>query len=351
MPSQADNKLLREIKQLQSDMASLQSAGRLSRLHDEVEDLTTTINGLGQQLRDLRSRGYPFERALESKAEAWAQQWVAQREELTARIDREALALQGELRSVESLVRQAVNGGPDEAAVRPLLRRAQTAVETLESKAGAVQDNIRGMFDGLKRQIDELVRHLRQVEWTLGQLGEATFRLLPSEAGVMAVKARWVKGSKDDPRGVLFLTDQRLLFEQKEELATKKVLFVTTQKQKVQELLLDVPVGQIQKVLASSRGLLGHEDHIELDLTAEAPVPKVHFHLDGQDSKRWQALIGRVQSGDLDVDRAVPVDQEAVQKARQAPTRCPNCNAPLTQTVLRGMDTIQCEYCGHTIRL
>ena len=56
---------------------------------------------------------------------------------------------------------------------------------------------------------------------------------------VRAVKALWTRDEqedKTDPKGILFLTDQRLLFEQREEIATKKVLFVTTERKKVQEL-------------------------------------------------------------------------------------------------------------------
>ena len=115
--------------------------------------------------------------------------------------------------------------------------------------------------------------------------------------------------------------------------------------------MLEVPVGQIEKVQASKKGLLGHEDHIEVFFSHDAPVSSAHFHLKGQDCKLWQRLIGRAKTGDFDQDRAVKLDQETVEKARTAPTRCPNCNAPITQRVLRGMDTITCEYCGYVIRL
>ena len=110
-------------------------------------------------------------------------------------------------------------------------------------------------------------------------------------------------------------------------------------------------MGQIDQVQASKKGLLRHEDHLDLTLAPGAPLPSAHFHIDGQRSTTWQGLIGRAKSGDFDQDRAVALDQEAVEKVRAAPTRCPNCNAPITQRVLRGMDRITCEYCGHVIRL
>lgn len=339
------------VRDLQSKQTSLQSGARLACLQDEMEDLSTTISGLAQRVKLLRARGYVFETALQETAERLEQQWATLRTEVLARIEKEVAALQWDLRSVEAQVRQVVDRASDPIAAQNLLVKAQAAVEALEKKTTAVQNSIRGMYDQFKSEVDKFVKHLQQVEWMLAQLAEATFQLLPSEAGIMAVSAKWVKGEKDDPRGVLYLTDQRLLFEQKQAIATKKVLFVTTQKEKVQQLLFEVPLGQIEKVVASKKGLLGHEDHMDLTLAPEAPVPAVHFHLSGQDCNWWQGLIGRAKAGEFDQDRAVPLDQEAVAKAKAAPDRCPNCRAPITQPVLRGMDSIKCQYCGHVIRL
>jgi hypothetical protein len=45
------------------------------------------------------------------------------------------------------------------------------------------------------------------------------------------------------------------------------------------------------------------------------------------------------------------LDQAAVEKVKTAPTQCPNCGGSITKPVLRGMDTITCEFCGNVIRL
>ena len=60
-------------------------------------------------------------------------------------------------------------------------------------------------------------------------------KLLAHEYVIIGVKAVWTKDgkeNKDDPEGVLFLTDQRILFEQKEEVATKKFLFITKERER-----------------------------------------------------------------------------------------------------------------------
>ncbi len=351
MSQEPIEELAAEIRKLERSIDSLQSDVRLTRLRDKAEDLGTTASGLVERVKESRARGYPFERTLEDKAKDLEQQWVIMRRRVFERIERESESLERELPSVERQVRQVAARANDPTAAQPFLERAERAVEALERKVESAQDSVEGMYDTLKEKVQELVQHLERVEWMLVQLAEATFQLLPTEAGIMAVKAKWDKEGKDDPEGVLFLTDQRLIFEQKQEVATKKVLFITTKKEKVQQLLLEVPVGQIEKAQASRKGLLKHQDHIDVTFARRAPVSAAHFHLEGQNCKTWQALIGQAKAGDFDRDRAIELDQEVVEKVKSAPTRCPKCNAPITQRVLRGMDTIACEYCGHVIRL
>ena len=45
------------------------------------------------------------------------------------------------------------------------------------------------------------------------------------------------------------------------------------------------------------------------------------------------------------------VDQAAVEKVRSAPTACPYCGGAITTQIVRGMDSIKCEFCGKLIRI
>ncbi len=346
--------LKKDIDSVQSSINALHSRVRLSDVRDSVEDLQARIANLPTRVKDLRARGYPFEKELESKAADFAGQWTTVEAQVRAEIDRQALALERALVPVEQDFRRLVAQATMPQAAQPMVKQVQSAVSTLESKVSAAGSGIRGMYDGLQEQVQEVLNHLQRVEWTLKQVAEATFKLFPTEAAIMAAKATWVKSKEedeDDPRGILYLTDQRLLFEQKQEVATKKLLFITTQKEKVQKLLLEVPVALVKDAKASKRGFLGHEDHIDLAFSPDAAVEAAHFHIDGQDSNQWQGLIGRAQARDFDVDRAVAVDEAVVEKVRSAPTACPHCGAAITTQILRGMDSIRCDYCGKVIRL
>ena len=149
----------------------------------------------------------------------------------------------------------------------------------------------------------------------------------------------------------MYLTDQRLLFEQKEEIATKKVLFITTDKEKIHKLLFEFPVALVETMKVNKEGFFKNEDHIDIELLPGGPYQVLHFHLDGLDCNECLSQIGKVKAREYDSDRAVAINEKEVEKVKQAPTQCPGCGGVISKPVLRGMDTITCEYCGYVIRL
>jgi exonuclease VII small subunit len=347
-------KLAQDFKALQQKVNSLQEGVRLAHLRDEMEDIDNQTNALPGKISGLRARGYVYEKDLEGRAVDYKQRWGSQRMLVLQQITVQSQALDMDLRALESLISQLASRLANVDAARPMYQQAESTASSLESKVNAAEGTIRGMYNSFKNDYSSLNIHLDRVDWMLTSLSQATFQLIPTESAVMAVEALWNrdgKEDKDDPRGVLYLTDQRLLFEQKQEIATKKVLFITTAKEKVQKLMFTVDIAQLETVKATKQGFFKNEDNIELTFASGAPFYKMGFHLFGQDCNEWQALLGRVKSRDFDKDRAVALDQAEVDKVRKAPTQCPVCGGAITATVLRGMDSIKCEYCGNVIRL
>ena len=342
-----------EIRGLQSKVGDLQGSVHLSNARDTVEDLQTSVNGLAERIASLRTRGYVFEKDLENQGQTLSKIWINLYPNLESQINQQSSALENALRPIEMQVPQlnALINNP--VAARGLINSIQSAVNLLEDKVSATERTIAGMFDQLNRDITGFTRHLSEIEYLVTQLAEATFQLLPTEGGIAAIKSVWCKTGKEqkgDPEGVLYLTDQRILFEQKEEVVTKKVLFVATEKQKVQQLQIECPVAMIERVDLSKQGLLKNEDHIEIRFASGAPVEVAHFHI-WQDNATWQQLINRSKSKDFDNGRAVAIDQSALEKVKAAPSQCPSCGGNITQVVMRGMDSLTCEYCGFVIRL
>ncbi len=351
-PSPAQQ-LASDISSLQTKIGSLQESVRLSRVRDAVEDLQTKITNAPQRIAALRAKGFVFEAKLEEQAAILAKQWAGVHPSISQQIAVQAANLQTSIRPIESQMTQLATAARNPAAARPLLSTIQSNVRMLEDKVSAAEKTIDGMYNQVESQFRNFESRLTEIEYLLTNLGEASFQLLPTEGGIAAVKAVWCKTGKeqkDDPEGVLFLTDQRLLFEQKEEVATKKVLFIATAKQKMQSLQWEVPVALLDTITTSKQGMLKNEDHIEIRFQPGAALEMAHLHI-WRDCEAWQALLNRAKGREFDQDRAVPIDQAAMDKVKAAPTQCPSCGAVMKNVVLRGQESITCEYCGAVVRL
>ncbi len=340
-----------EINSAKSEYTSLVSKVNLSGVQDEYSTLDTKIANLSLRVQQIRDRKYAFNKISEQQSNEFKKQWMTKKLAIQSQITREASNLQTSVRPLEMRVNGLRVGIANSASVQAV----KGEIDRFESRVSAAESAIRSQFDGLKTEVDKLSGQLDRVESTLNHADAASFGFLPGESVVMAVEAVWTrddkKEDKDDPKGILFLTDQRLIFEQKQEVATKKVLFVTTERELVQKLQFEVPVVSIETVKATKQGLFKNEDWIELVLASGSFSREVKLHLDGQNSEEWQKLITRVKTREIDADRAIAVDEKAVEKAKSAPSQCPQCGGAITKPVLRGQDTITCEFCGNVIRL
>ncbi len=341
-----------DLSSLRMSINSLQQKARLNQVSDAVEDLHTAVNGLAQRIVNLRQRGYVFEKELEQQAVDFVAQWAQIHPDVVTQINQQALTLQTALRPLESQLAQLAGRQPD-AVTRSQLASLKASVETLEEEVSAAENHIDGMYDSFSAQVNQIRSHLTNIEWMLTQLSEAKFNLLPTEGAIAAIKAVWckdVKENKEDPDGVLYLTDQRLLFEQKEEIATKKILFIATEKQKVQELRWEAPVILLTEIIPSKQGMLKNEDHLELRFGPGASMQTAHLHI-WQNANDWLQLLNRAKAKDFDKTRAIAIDQTEVDKVKSLLSQCSSCGANLDQVVLRGQNEVKCQYCGFVIRL
>ena len=333
-PRGADEELQAEV----SRFNDLQDKLALADVRTQLADLDTTVANLPAGIQTLRDRGYVFKSYLAKKSETLATQWRDLRPRVEAALQNQLPVLQRQATNVQMILQRGSKAGP--------------ALSTLESQVEAAIHSLEAMYKPLQENANQTKHQVEDVTWTLQQAEQASFSFLATEAPMEAVPANWKKpDDKDGVDGVLYLTDMRLIFEQKEEVATKKVLFVATQKQKLQALQWAVPVAEIEKAEGSKRGFLGKDDFLTLTLSTGRPFRSTDLHLKGETGEAWQGYVGRAKSGDIAKERTVPVDQKAVEVASNAPTKCTVCGATLTQTVLRGQTEITCEYCGSKIRL
>ncbi len=288
---------------LESALVQLNDQSTFNGIAADIASLDAAIQRVLDLLASARDKGYRYQGDLEDLAYQAAHQWGAVRGPLETDLQSEAQAFQDRLAPLSGPLKQlnAVLGTPEDAV--PLLQTTQSAVNGLLGETGQVQSRLEAVYAEVETQINQLNQRLTQIHWALEQLETARFSLEKAEGLVMAVSARWDEEADDDPEGILYLTDARILFEQKEKEATKKVLFLTLASELVHELLIDERLDQVHAVKAASKGLFGHQDFLEVAFKSPE-LEVVDFHLNGQDSENWAALIERARTGRLAEDLA-----------------------------------------------
>ncbi len=340
----------RKVDEIKDSLKEIQEKALLTSVRDQAEDVETQANRVFDLARGIRERGYVWEKDLEPKCLDFRKRWAELKPGVMQAIVRETASLKVRVAQAEADVAQSASRATNPAVAKVVLSPVENSLETLKGATEAAEKAVTGMFDSLSSDLGTLESHLKEVGWMMDQAAAAKVEWLATETIVLAVKAKWDKDGKDDPKGVLYLTDQRLAFERKEDVATKKVLFIATEKEKVQEAMLAVPLAEMTGVTASKKGLMGHEDHLDFEFTSAAPVRKAHFHIDGQDCNQWQATIGRVKNGEIEKSRVTPISEAEKERLRNAPTKCSSCGGVIKAPILRGQMEIHCTYCGAVTR-
>jgi hypothetical protein len=317
---------------------------------DALENLTGDIDSLPGKIEAVRERGYAFASYLEHKANVMASQWMTLRSQILDALHQEAQRLQSEVGRLRMPMQMAEGMRGNPAALGGQLPNLDRALDSVESALRAAQSRLEAMYSTLENDTSTTLKQLEDITWYLDQWDEASFDALAEEALFLAAKAEWVeKGkSKDDPDGIVYLTDQRLIFEQKE--TTGKTLGLFGGK-KVQELEWSIPLHQIEGVTAENKGLFGGKDMLNFTLGQGAPFLTLVIEVKGGvASKFWAAQIQRMISGKTDDERAIQPDEETLEAIRNAPTACPSCGGTLPMLVA-GERQVECPYCGTIIRV
>ncbi|HQV26798.1 MAG TPA: hypothetical protein PLG23_10350 [Thermoflexales bacterium] len=335
-----------KIDQLRTRMQSAHKTALLGETREKAGDLDRSTNTMLKLAAELRERGYAWEKDIEGKCIDARENWAAIRPQAMSAIERETEALRARTSDADWRFNNAIVQATNLDTAAQALAEAEQAVAGLESAAKAADDAIDGMFEKLKADVSALERRMKSTLEQLDLAAKSKIAWLAGESLVRAVKAKWDRDGKDDPNGYLFLSDRRLAFERNEEVATKKTLFIVTEKKRIQDVMLDEPVDRLLDLEPSKRGLMGHEDHLDARYGPGARFPVAHFHIDGQDCKDWQLTLRRMKAGELEASRAVPVSDAEKARIANAPTKCPVCAAPFDAPILRGQTSIKCAYCG-----
>ncbi|HEY9078170.1 MAG TPA: hypothetical protein VIO61_16665 [Anaerolineaceae bacterium] len=280
------NPLEKEIERFKQ----LQEKLTLKDVQSALDDIERILGVLPGKVQKARAGDYIYKKGIEPTLTRLAETW----DSLRGRVQEEMRRQQGDLQYESYPIRGALDRG----------QTGEPELTALESKVENVVRSLQAMYTPLQDEARTLQRQVDDVLWTLEQIQQASFSLNPGERPVEAVSANWKKpDDKDGVEGILYLTDQRLLFEQKEEVATKKMLFITTEKKKLQSLQWGVAVSQVEQAAGSKRGFLGKDDYLTLTVTGSAVFRSTDLHLKGESGETWRKFIEQVKSGAILSDK------------------------------------------------
>jgi hypothetical protein len=243
-----------------------------------------TVTGLPESVRRLRARGYKFQSSLDQTADELKEQWGVLRPSLRKMLQDRAMELRPALGCIQFAMRQLTRFASDPINAEPLLAHARATVGDLERRSRLAMHQVNDPFAAYRTKVGIFVAGLEQLEWTLTQGDEAKFQLRSGEDVVIGAKATWLRSNEDHPDGVLYLTNQRIIFEQKQNVATKKFFFITTESKLVHQTLLEVSMKAIEEITATKEGFFSNKNHLEVTFASGISVPAAYFWLHGQDS-------------------------------------------------------------------
>ncbi len=338
-------------ERLRSQWQSMSDKISLSYPRSQIRAMGRNLKELPDKITEFRRRGYVYKGDWESTAEDLLERWP-DREREAERI------LRNRVRDFDDLIEDIEDLCDRRRLSENELDRLEHKLDRLQSEISGAERDVRGTYAPLEQRYDEMLSAFRDVDQMLDYLEEASFQLYADEHGVDACEAVWVS-DREEPEGIFFLTNSRIIFEQREKKAKKKVLFVTTKSELVQEKLWEGPVGAISEIEIEDKGGfigIGSKEILTLhfrERTRELPG-SVTLQLKGSTNEHWQTLIQQVQGGQLAAERhKADADETSAPpplEPENIPTECPACGAKLP-TYYKGMKELTCEYCGKTVYL
>lgn len=344
----------RERKNLRSRLGSIE--GQLSSVSHAISRVESNLNyvenamaSITTRLSRVRSKGYECMSNLEKSQDLLTKKWAESGPLIKQRFSDRVQPLHGEvngLRSEMNTLRSEIEYG-NLGRVRSLIISLSSAASSLNSRTLAETSKIDISINEVRSSISALNRDLRIAETTLAWVSQASFPWKQGESPVFALKARIMIGDKN--KGTLYLTNHRFIFEGTEEVVLKRVLFIATKKKTVRKVLIDQPIGIIQKISKGRVGLLawsGAYVHFKPD----SGLDETPFDVKDEEADEIIRFFNYIITGEADAEIAAI---RGVAKKTVQPTvkvlKCPNCGAPYTREIYRGQTSVQCEHCNGII--
>ncbi len=295
---------------------------RFEELEEKITDedespfytIRRTLSDRKEALDELREAGYHF-RAFVDKA------YIDAREKFH---DAEArlgsylhdVELHQTIEDIRQKLESIPEGGTRQAGPTPdELKALEESIAAVEEKLEAAESEIEDALGPLQNALSDGYAWITRARFALEQVSEATFDLQSGEQIVAASDANW---EAEEKKGILYLTDRRIIFEQKEEKGGG--FLGLGKKDKFHEVAFQFPLSDVN-VKQRDEGFLGHKDFVDIQGPRGTVSVEVTSH---GNNDWWEEQIAKVKSGALEAFDAVRDEvrrREAEIKQKEADLR------------------------------
>jgi hypothetical protein len=280
---------------------SLQAQLSESTLMESVTGCRKRVGSeLPELLKKLRSAGYAFAADLEPAAEELGRRVARVESEVSDSVRRSVKNLSWKLDELREHFRR-LDVSPADAT--PALQRLGGDLDHAKNEFDQLKKTISESLGDVPEKGQELVNRITELMSHVQRASGACFHY-QNEALFLAVPAEWKKTgkAKEDPDGILHVTDRRLIFERKE----KEGGFLGIGGEKKQEVVWEIPWNEIDLLRPEQRGLLGGIDliHIQLKPGAKPGTDVITVEVKGGfDADQFAARLKPALEGRLDEQR------------------------------------------------
>jgi hypothetical protein len=324
-----------DILSIQTEVNALQDVISLKEVREELSNLESDMRALERNLVGLRARGYLIEKNLETDIKVLSSQWDRIKENTDKALQNQMNLLSENMEQIQENMALLMAKSSNLSEARPLFLQIKSAMASTEAQADAADDAVMVMYDQYADEVESMSAHFEWVAWMLDAIATASFKLLATESGIAATEATYKRPNLDPENGILFLTDQRLLWEDRVDNY---------------ELKVNLPLNQIDEVNLEEDSK-NNTQSLLFELSNAAPFPQALFSLASPIGDAWVKMISRACSGEYTKDRAIEIDPKELERIKNAPRQCSNCGAGFTAPILRGQSDLICEYCGQVTRI
>lgn len=264
-------------------------------------ELGSSLNGkvdaLTRELQMLRGRPVAFGDDYGSLIAGLSANWKEARDKVSSATATYLDKLRDATAQFEKLALHQINGVGDDSEI-------EATKQTLNGQLAELRRMLKDRYDALAHDAEAIEAELTGIKQSLDQLEQASFELGPDERLAVAAQACLLEDAADDegPKGHLFLTDQRILFEQKEKVATKRFLGIATESELRQEILFETSLEPIKTARSrDAKKFLGlaRRELLDLELDGEASRHKLTVELFDTSNEKWITWIEKAKRGEL----------------------------------------------------